>query len=70
MATGTVKMIPPVGFEAKTSHIASGAVREVEGHAQGSPPSSFVPRRPPSPSWAASGTARVLAQSSWVHTRS
>jgi hypothetical protein len=31
MATGTVKMIPPVGFEPTTSHIASGAVQEVEG---------------------------------------
>jgi hypothetical protein len=31
MATGTLKMIPPVGFEPTTSHIASGAVQEVEG---------------------------------------
>jgi hypothetical protein len=31
MATGTVKMDPPVGFEPTTSHIASGAVQQVEG---------------------------------------
>jgi hypothetical protein len=35
MATGTVKMIPPVGFEPTTSHIATGAVQEVEGPPQG-----------------------------------
>jgi hypothetical protein len=31
MATGTVTMTPPVGFEATNSHIASGAVQEAEG---------------------------------------
>jgi hypothetical protein len=31
MATGTLKMIPPVRCEPTTSHIASGAVQDVEG---------------------------------------
>ncbi len=31
MATGTVKMVPPVGFEPTASHIATDAVQGVEG---------------------------------------